>query len=220
MWITLGFLFGNIPLFLETCLEISDVNFILPADKESMKTRLKPAHCILLIAFCFLSKTALPQEAPIKPTVEAKKPKFEIVSYGIFAGGGSRIKTIKQPGTQLEYSSLITETNTIPLKLNIRFGIEYMVTGLDTSDTTTVTHVINHPPMFNPKTEETSVQFRAFGDVKKIDTNGSFWVFDEPFELVHGTYTFKVFHKGEQVLEKTFLVVPTEKPASAAPKIE
>ena len=67
--------------------------------------------------------------------------------------------------------------------------------------------------MVNPKTKETSVQFRAAGSLHPNGLGLSLWTFEEPHEMIPGSYVFRVYHNGEKVLEEAFLVTPPSESA-------
>lgn len=160
-----------------------------------------------MAVFCLACSLALSQESPEKKESTPKKPKFEIIQHGTFATGGATVKRSGLPPVFVtENSQLISTTDTVELKLNHSFGIKYLATDTAGDGQLTVVHTISHPPMVNPKTKESSVQFRRSGQLQPTNMNVFLWTFGEPFEMVPGSYVFRVYHKGEKVLEKAFLV--------------
>ncbi|MFZ5734406.1 MAG: DUF3859 domain-containing protein [Pseudomonadota bacterium] len=113
---------------------------------------------------------------------------------------------------------LIRATTNISARLNVRFGLRYVVTGTDSSLTklTMVTrypgagirdHVSSELVSFSEYTIDVPVGREIYRD----------FVFDDQSELVSGEWTFEFWADGRKLGEQTFCVsVPGEQPPVCA----
>lgn len=182
-----------------------------------MKIVFKPLSRLLSVVFCLIHCLAFSEGDSKKKEVAIGGLIFETIQSGIFAMGGLNVKDPNGEGHIIERSQLIIPTNTVQAKLHVSFGIKYLVTKSKDFGPITAVHIISHPPMVNPRTKESSVQTRSVGELHPNHIGLSLWTFEEPFEMVPGSYVFRVFHNGEKVLEQAFLVTPASELEKKAP---
>ena len=182
-----------------------------------MTTVFKQLCRLLPVVICLIHCLVFSEENSEKKETTPSKPKFQIVQSGIFSTGGVKVKARDSDGYRIERSQLVTTTNTIQAKLHLSFGIRYIVSNTEDLTPVNVVQTITHPPIIYPKTKETNVQFRTTGSLNSTSYAVSLWTFDEPHEMVPGSYIFRVFHNGEKVLEEVFLITPPTEPAKKEP---
>ncbi len=148
-----------------------------------------------------------------------RKTRFEaeLADYGILVFDPKNY--IKTPQTQalkgfiyegkekqdLEFLEI---THQIPAQVGLTFGISFYVLANNSHREKEIklTTVIQHPPMIHP---ETQVIATSFSDTFMYTTpyyQYLFFHFDYLYELVKGTWTFRVEYANTCVVEKSFEV--------------
>lgn len=131
----------------------------------------------------------------------------KITQFGLYAIGGE--VRIHAPGTQTTGSiatrHLIEKRDCIAAERGSRFGIVLHHTARDETLKVPVKVVLRHPPMTYP---DGQVKTSDSWD-KLVVSEGLYtgWRFDQPYEMVPGTWTFLIEQNGKVVAQKKFTVV-------------
>ena len=110
-----------------------------------------------------------------------------------------------------ESMEVAVETDTIEAKIGTSFGVRYSVQGLEPGQPVSLRKVVTFPPMHLPD----GTVFRGYSKpllptVARSDGsvgNIQGYSFDEPFELVVGTWTIEIWLGDSLVASKDFHVV-------------
>jgi len=165
----------------------------------------------LLTLFAVLSMLAgLPFAAHSATPDSTKIPSGEITEYGICEQRHVS-ERYSQPQSTAGYATIgalrITQTtDDIPLRKDIGFGFRWKARNLP--DQAVVTYRIEHPPITRPdgKTltsfEEPMTQEAKLGVVDTADC----YFLSEDHELVPGTWTLSILHKGTLLVKRSFHV--------------
>lgn len=101
---------------------------------------------------------------------------------------------------------IVEETDIIPHRKGIRFGIRYIINGSPQGTVVPVTIKAIHPPMLNKSTGEMT-------EVSEWQSNSKIGVprhfghgYEEEGDMPQGKYTFQVYYQGKKMLEKSFIV--------------
>lgn len=127
----------------------------------------------------------------------------------------SELTRYDQPQSTSGYASLgelvITqETDAVPLRKNIGFGLTWRATGLP--EEVQVTYVFTHPPITRPDGlmlegfEEPFTYKTRYGTVETTDCN----FLSEDHELVPGTWTISIVYNGAILAERSYRVEPAQ----------
>ena len=139
-------------------------------------------------------------------------PSARILSYGEVSAtretGVRDPKTVEGVGAVKvwEDAAVVRQTSRIEARLCGRFGVTFVVDGIGPRGTLDVTVQSRHPPLVGP-------DGRADPGVRYLKTvaagqPGVFgFTFDQPWEMVPGTWTFSVEHGGKVLAEQSFEVV-------------
>jgi hypothetical protein len=160
---------------------------------------------LALIVCIFLYTIGMAEETDGKSQPALEIPQFKILQYGRYADGPSHSPEERNKRF-IENIRFIETTEIIPLKKPGKFGIIFSATTTNSTESLTVTIVINHPPMIDPVTGDTLRQNRHLGNVVSGQPNFHAWNFAKAPAMVPGSYIFRVYYKGEEVLQKGFLV--------------
>ena len=144
---------------------------------------------------------------------------FQMVSGQITQAGiyeAESIEQMKAPETTTGYTStaknmkLVKTTDTIPAKLGISFGFEYVLIGLEPNKNFNLKKIISHPKITKPDGSISegyemmiTEQADAFGTLKDI----SGYIFSNDYEIQPGEWKFTLMYGNEKLIEKIFTVV-------------
>mgnify|MGYP001182988275 FL=1 len=136
-----------------------------------------------------------------------------IVGYGIFTAENQvRQKgfTDESPASDaVDGIRFIDITNKIPSEPKLGFGIEYLVNSKPVGRPISVTCVIKFPePGLVQPHGRVYKESREKLTVKVGEPTFYGYAFDEPWEMVPGTWTFEVWHKKARLVRKKFTVLP------------
>lgn len=135
---------------------------------------------------------------------------IEIVDFGLYtievekqiqdtsSLSGSR-NIVKNP-------RLIEQTDNIPAKLGVSFGLRYKILGKSNGDTVTLEKEVLFPETTNPGTGKTSSRSVTNLSKKIGSTYYTGLSFEEPWELVPGQYKISIFYNGSKLAEKIFFI--------------
>jgi len=172
------------------------------AKTETRMTRISVIRCAVAVLLGLTSAPALAQ------TVE----RIEIVKHGIYAGPSG--EAIASPGTvagverQLAETKLIETTRTIPARAGLRFGIEYRIVGEPAGGIISLKRTTIYPEggVRNPSTGKTAMRDEAVEPHEVDAVNYSGFRFDDPWEMVPGTWTIELSHGGKTLASESFTV--------------
>lgn len=160
----------------------------------------------LLISFLPLIASCAVSNKVNLENVEAKINKFGL--YQIM-GPSKVIKTPKTTAGKTRDISKTTinylnETTNVPAKIGTRFGYSYQTSGMLSNHKVKIKKVFKHPQFKGQKGFTRKSHYTT-------DDSGSFeamigYGFDEPFELVPGTWTLEIWFKNKLLISKSFNV--------------
>jgi Domain of unknown function (DUF3859) len=112
--------------------------------------------------------------------------------------------TIAAPGAV----KLLEATTTIPGRLGLEFGLQYVVVGEPAGDDVSLDFVLTYPaPGLVDPTDPQPILNTRFSRVKKIgDTVYLGYGFENDWEIVPGTWTFAITFGGRKLVEQSFAV--------------
>ncbi len=99
-------------------------------------------------------------------------------------------------------------TTIIPGRLGVEFGLQYVVVGAPAGDQVSLDFILTYPPpgLAYPASPEPILESR-FSRAKKIaDTVYLGFGFENPWEIVPGTWTFEISFAGRKLAEQSFTV--------------
>ena len=141
--------------------------------------------------------------------------RVEIVDFGIY-NAGEKMKSTTAFDTAAEVLNgvspmkftLTEATTTVPGRLGVHFGFRYKIIG-SAKGTTKLKMVtlIPEPGIRNPNTRRTTVR-NEYVETKPLGTTQyTGYSFDNPWEIVFGTWTKEIWNGDQKLASKTFTVV-------------
>jgi len=135
-----------------------------------------------------------------------------ISNYGIYSA--DPVERLVAPETATghvaEYKNfrLLTQTETVPGRKGLRFGVEYVVNGAPKSKTVSITWITRfpRPGLRLPSSENLSFN-KVEREVKIGTRNYRVYSFDNDWEIVPGDWTFEFYYQDRKIGEKRFTVV-------------
>jgi len=106
------------------------------------------------------------------------------------------------------------QTDVIPASLHVRFGYEYVVSGLRPGATVILQLVYSHPTIKAP--DGRAWRKESYQGLYRAEPNGTVvgkigYNLGEEYLLVSGDWTFEVWHGASRLASKTFrVVIPAE----------
>jgi hypothetical protein len=161
---------------------------------------MKPIGLVTLLAFCIV-RPALAQSANVQG--------IEIVSHGIYAIDKASGQANASNQGMLANIRIAATTNVVPAEQGIDFGIQYKVTGTPSAAPVKLHEVVIYPaggahPPGKPPLASVAVDVTVpMGTAVRTD----FYAFDEPWELIPGTWIFQVWYGNQKLTEQPFTVV-------------
>jgi len=156
----------------------------------------------LMVAFCSIAAT---------PTVQGR-----ITSYGLFRFPSKPVFE-NAPGAPEGISGklarapiLISETNRVPAKTGVRFGLTFEITNMPVPDgVVKLTKIVRHPLMTKPdgttSNQYTSIEKFAAQGGKVVGWTG--YGLDLDYEIVTGDWEFEMQSEGKCICKQKFVVV-------------
>lgn len=129
--------------------------------------------------------------------------------YGLPADGVRRVQATTSEHDFVETDRLphLLTTDTVTMKLGTTFGITYHVShwgmDLDLPLRFCIFHPVLYPPWAPNGRTHVSHVFEAATDAEDF----SFFTFDEPWEMVAGKWTFRVYFQDRLLLTRAFHVI-------------
>ena len=161
---------------------------------------MKPIALVALLVLCF-GRPAFAQSASVQG--------IEIVSHGIYAIDKSPGQGDANGQGTLANIRLAATTNVVPAEQGIDFGIQYKVTGTPSAAPVKLHEVVIYPagrahPPSKPPLASVAVDVTIpIGTAMRTD----FYAFDEPWELIPGTWIFQIWYGNQKLAEQPFTVV-------------
>ncbi len=139
--------------------------------------------------------------------------RIEIVEYGLYSVDVTAKKD--DPGSATGDRATVTNvrhvetTTTIPARVGIEFGLRYKVYGQPNGATIQLKQVdlIPQPGLRNPNTGNTSVRSEIVASPKVGEISYIGWHFDNPWELVPGTWVMELWQEHRKLASQSFNVV-------------
>lgn len=161
------------------------------------------------LALCALALSALPSAADIRMSAQISYLRAGLFCAPPEAGRREAPDTVSGwthiPDQPIE---ILLETLISPAILGQGFGVEFL---LSDEKPLTILYEVTHPPM--APAGATRQSWSPDGPV--LGGGALFFQFDEPEELMTGTWTFRALSGADEVLSVVFEVVP----ASMAPQL-
>ena len=172
-----------------------------------------------LLMLTLLAAAAAAQQAPPAPPPSEAAPALHITGSGEFTatrdlGPRDPVGRDGDAVVMVEEPRITRRTSRIEAQLCRRFGFMFTMENLPPGETLDVTVVSVHPPILNPSGRiSTGVTYDMTVNGEQPGLVG--FSFDDPWELVPGTWTFTV-RRGDQVLaEQAYNVTASPTPAPA-----
>lgn len=157
----------------------------------------------LLIAVLFLAVGT--------PAWAQKVERIEIVEYGIYTA--DKLKSQRDPNGQL-HSTIgnlhhAETTTTIPAELGIKFGVKYRVIGEPDGQRVTIRKLIVYPPTGIKPPNALQPLLSSDGQTNPPigETVYTGFEFDDPWELVPGSWAIQFWQGNRLLAEQRFTVV-------------
>jgi hypothetical protein len=138
--------------------------------------------------------------------------RVEVVESGFYTG--RKVKETPAAGTVLghvddiEGVEFLKQAPAVTAKVGTAMGVRFKVIGKPAkgqAQLRTVWH-IPEPGIHNPKNNNTYRQSTVEFSVKIGDTPVRGYSFDEPWEVIKGTWTLELFQDDRKLLEKSFVI--------------
>ena len=167
-----------------------------------------PTNFRLPLAILVLVASLLPLPASAQAPVTA-----EIYEFGLYALGPI---TAVEPSTEYgvprlygDQISLLEETHEVPGRLDVSFGVRFVVRGPPEGIPVPVTLVVRYPPqgLYNPERSGPSY----FDEQTSLPLAGReaflTWDFLEQWHIEPGIWNIEIWHDGEKLAEQWFEVI-------------
>jgi hypothetical protein len=135
----------------------------------------------------------------------------EIVQFGIYTAD-LKSSTRDSQGIKENISTNFRNavvTTTVPAQLGVRFGMEFKVIGAPANQTVSLKKVWMFPPagLRSPKVTQPIHRDETTMKANIETTTYTGWRFDDPWELVPGTWTLQLWYGDQKLAEKQFTIV-------------
>jgi hypothetical protein len=134
-----------------------------------------------------------------------------IIRDAVTGDAGSGLQLVKTEFGWFAAKQKGRGTTDIPLELGITFGIEAVFTGVSPKATVEFETRVHTPPLRQPDgsvtTIKTSRQKIAANADGKLPTRTAYFSFEEPWQLVPGTYRTEIVYEGRVIASKAFNVM-------------
>jgi len=137
--------------------------------------------------------------------------RIDITEVGIYGAKTTGVKAA--PGTaagvthDLGDIHLVQATTTIPARLGVRFGFHYKIVGRAGAVSVKMVTLIPEPGIRNPNTGNTNIRDEYLTDRTVGPTHYRGYTFDNPWEIVTGTWTFEIWDGNRKLASQSFNVV-------------
>jgi hypothetical protein len=165
----------------------------------------KPVLQILMVWLCCA--------APLLAAETLRVDRVDVIKVGIYEVEIAKRTEDKDIATGFSnWASKVknvSETTTIPARLGVRFGFEYLLVGAPQGGTVPIRVVTKFPKqgVRNPQTRTTTYREEIVIN-KLVGQRGySGYGFDKEWELVPGTWTLEIWYHERKLAEQSFTVV-------------
>ncbi len=146
--------------------------------------------CVLLCVFVLTAVGAWGQDVLVDGALVVESGTIQAASSGSGIG-------------QIHFVGHATQ---VQAQIGTGFGFRYTTSGHPDGTPIILTVAFKHPPITDPKTGETTN-----GQVYQLNSaigraEAEYFVFEKPFELVSGTYEWRIFHGKLLLTEQAFTV--------------
>jgi hypothetical protein len=145
------------------------------------------------------------------PTQLPRVERLDIHDYGIYAAAEQSCHRNDQGILLCDRTDVRhTETTlTVPARLGVHFGFRYKIVGAPDEATVRITGVIRFPsPGLQQPDAAAPIMKYEYQDNEQIGQIGYIdYAFDDPWELVPGSWSVEVWIDGERMAAQTFTVV-------------
>ncbi len=145
---------------------------------------------------------------------EAQVDGVAIIDYGIYETQSDDSQRIASPGTALGYVQPLTaarlamRSEMVCARLGVSFGIEYRLHGAPYGRTVEIDVVTRFPPQGMINANGVRFDRNAYKWPVTIgEPNIRTFTFDEPWEMIAGTWTLEFHHQGRKLGEQSFTVM-------------
>lgn len=135
---------------------------------------------------------------------------IEIVEYGIFT---AELQSSKRDvhGIRQNLSTnfrLAVKTNTVPLQIGVRFGVQYRVNGRPADATFPIRSIVVFPPagVRSPAEAKLLTRSESINNSKVGEITYTGYRLDDSFELVPGVWTIELWHGERKLAEQKFML--------------
>lgn len=162
------------------------------------------ATAIALLALTLASASASAQA----PRVD----RIEVLEYGIYAASVAYAERDANWVLQSRVGDVrhVKRTRTVPAKLGVRFGFGFVVAGSPVGAKVTLRKVTRFPPpgLRSPAAKE-PLKVSQVAVTRTIGREAGYvdYGFDDPWELVPGTWTIELWHGDRKLATQSFTVV-------------
>jgi Domain of unknown function (DUF3859) len=141
----------------------------------------------------------------------ARVERVDVIEYGIYTADQQSCHRNDQgilvcARTDVHHS---VTTLTVPAQHGIHFGFRYRIVGTPDGAPVKVTGITNFPsPGLNkPRATEPLRNYQYSGDQKIGQFGFTDYAFDDPWELVAGTWTVEIWIDGRRMVSEAFTIV-------------
>jgi hypothetical protein len=138
--------------------------------------------------------------------------RIEVLEYGIYAANVAYSERDANWVLQSRVGDVrhVKRTRTVPAKLGVRFGFGFVVAGSPTGAKVTLRKVTRFPPpgLRSPAAKE-PLKVSEVSLTRTIGREAGYvdYGFDDPWELVPGTWTIELWHGDRKLATQSFTVV-------------
>lgn len=143
---------------------------------------------------------------------EARVERIDIVGKGIYQIAVGKLAPEKQTPTGVAASvaneTKIQDTTTVPAKIGLEFGIQYLIVGAPKGAQVPIRIVNVYPPpgLKNPNSKEPIRRAEIVRNKTVGDVIYAGYGFENAWEIVPGTWTIELWHKDRKLAQQSFTV--------------
>lgn len=135
---------------------------------------------------------------------------FDVIKYGTYRGAVREIEDMEHsPGGKrrvVNVQEFLKATFKVPAIPGTRFGFRYVINGIPEGAEVPITIRKTYPGLRDPKRDKVIYNHKYLRIHEIGEICGTGYGFDHDWELVPGTWTFELLHKGNMLGEISFQV--------------
>ena len=146
----------------------------------------------------------------VTTTMASAEVRLEVVEHGLYSlEAESTVRDANGVGVDTVRNIChLATTATIPLRRGTHFGLRYRLIGLAPDEIVTLTTVVHFPHEARPPAGSGPIGSHAMTfEHRAGDLGYAGYGFDEPWELMSGTWAIQIFDGTRQLLDFRFTVV-------------